>query len=332
MDMLPREFSREFKQGLLEVHWRHWTALGVPSNTSPETNWLLDLEATVASTLAVGLQDKRLLSVCLEWLIENGEWVNFSRLKKIAKVFTKPLPGMDISLLTPDHLTLLADTLRRFGRKTFSLKKSNLQQAKGPLFKEYKRILSTFHARGVVTEPRIQQSSLFQLLLRSIFGVDARSEVFIYLLTSESGNSNSIGKAMFCEQKSVYRILEKWKKAGVVEKDNRHYFLRRKEEWLRTLGIESSPNYVNWVKSFLVFDCVGRAFSSEAYHDDKYLLASLFRDLLDDVRTIARTLDIEIPEPALFPGELYFDPFATAILKMLHRLNGESSDAKDNLV
>ncbi len=83
MEASLREFKGKFYNALLDIHWKHWTALGVASHVKPEKTWIIDLEPLIVSTLAIGLQDKRLLSSSTEWLIKNGEWINLSRLKRI---------------------------------------------------------------------------------------------------------------------------------------------------------------------------------------------------------------------------------------------------------
>ncbi|RKY82730.1 hypothetical protein DRQ11_14060, partial [candidate division KSB1 bacterium] len=90
MEISLKEFKERFSEGLLEIHWKQWSALGVASHVEPERNWLIDLEALVLSTLVLGLKDARLLNASIEWLIKNGGWLSLQRIKRIAKVFTRP--------------------------------------------------------------------------------------------------------------------------------------------------------------------------------------------------------------------------------------------------
>jgi hypothetical protein len=94
MSVSLKEFKEKIRNKLLEIHWKQWSALNVASHVPAENYWIIDLEALIISTLVIGLLDKRLLSVCIEWLIKNGEWVNFARLKRICKAFMIPLPNM----------------------------------------------------------------------------------------------------------------------------------------------------------------------------------------------------------------------------------------------
>src|SRR4030066_590231 len=94
MEASLREFKEKFYKVLLDIHWKHWTALGVASHVKPEKTRIIDLEPLIISTLTIGLKDKRLLSSSIEWLIKNGEWINLSRLKRIVKVFSERLPEL----------------------------------------------------------------------------------------------------------------------------------------------------------------------------------------------------------------------------------------------
>lgn len=324
MKLSLKEFREKFINDLLEIHWRHWTTLGVASHVRPERYWIVDLEAITTSTLLIGLCDKRLLSVSLEWLIKNGERVNHSRLKRIGKVFMKPFPGSNEPLLAPEVLKLTANTLKKFGQNALPIKGSNSSESNETRVREYEGFFNKFQMKGIVTEPQIQQPSLVQLLLRNVFGVDARVEVLIYLIINDSGNSNSIAKDVFYDQKNVYRILEKWTKAEVVTKITGkrvgEYSLKRKNEWLDVLGLKEKPGYLNWVRTLLVLNQLAKALSTPPWSDDEYLISSFFRDILNEAKSIGRSLNIMLPEPVSFSGSQYFAPFAMAVLDILKRL------------
>ena len=58
------------------------------------------------------------------------------------------------------------------------------------------------------------------------FGINARADVCLYLLANRHGSSNGIAREIGFDQKVVYRILERWVEAGVVDKEpRRHYVL-----------------------------------------------------------------------------------------------------------
>ncbi len=324
MEIPLREFKRRFFDTLIEVHWRQWTALGVASHVAPEKTWTVDLEPLIISTLSIGLHDKRLLSSSIEWLTKNGEWINLSRLKRIVNVFSEPLPELKAPLLCPGSFQLFVNTYNRNAHYKIKYPKTDAYSAKDDVINGFKAFFTNFKVRNVTTEPKLQLSSLIQLLLRSILGVDARTEILIYLFAHEGGNSNSIAKEIFYNQRNIYTILERWSHARMVTKISEQkiprYCLNRKNELLQVIGLKEMSNYLNWTKTFLLLDRLAKALSISPWSNDEYLLSSLFRDSYNETKSIGRLLRINIPEPTHYPGKQYFSPFALSVLDILNRL------------
>jgi len=324
MEISLREFKEKFYIGLLDIHWKHWTALGVASHVKPEKTRIIDLEPLIISTLTIGLKDKRLLSSSIEWLIKNGEWINLSRLKRIVKTFSEQLPGLRGPTFYPEILELFVDTYNKNARYKIKFGKIDLYKEEENVIKEYKYFFNNFKMRYVATGPKLQIPSLIQLLLRNVFGVDARTEILIYLLAIESGNSNSIAKEIFYNQKNIYTILERWSHAQMVTKlsgnKTASYSLSRRNELIHAIGLKEIPNYLNWTRTFLFFDRLAKALSIPPWSDDEYLLSSLFRDLFNESKSIGKFLNINIPDPDHYPGKQYFSPFALGILGILKNL------------
>ena len=324
MGLSLKEFKKSFYNDLLEIHWRHWASLGVASHVQAEENWIVDLEALIISTLAIGLLDKRLLSSSLEWLVKNGQWINLSRLKRVAKIFSKPLPGLKRHLIAQEIFDSFLEKLNKVIQSNMVHEEQAYYGSEGDTIREYQHILKTFKPRGVVTEPRLQNPSLVQLLLRGTFGVDARAEILIYLLIHDNGNSNSIAKEVFYNQKNVYRILENWVRSQMVSKISKkrsaQYFLQKKEDLLRTIGCKELAAYINWVRTFLWLAQIAKALDILPWAEDEYLMSSFFRDLLDEVKLTGKDLNISIPEPTFYPGKEYFVPFGMGVLEMLKQL------------
>jgi len=324
MEISLKEFKEKFFNNLIEIHWRHWTTLGVASHGKPEKTWIIDLEPLIVSTLTIGLKDKRLLSSSIEWLIKNGEWINLSRLKRIVKVFSERFPGLKGSPFSTEILELFANTYNKNARYKIKFGILDSYKEEENAINEYKNFFNAFKVRDVTTGPRLQLSSLIQLLLRNILGVDAHTEILIYLLANESGNSNSIAKEIFYSQKNIYTILERWSHAQMVTKISEQkiprYSINRKKELLHAIGLKEIPKYLNWTKTFLFLDRVAKAVTISPWCDDEYLLSSFFRDLFNESKSIGKSLNIDVPQPDHHPGKQYFSPFALGVLRILKRL------------
>jgi len=324
MEISLREFKEKFYNALLDIHWKQWAALGVTSHVKAEGKWIIDLEPLTVSTLTIGLHDKRLLSSSTEWLVKKGEWINLSRLKRIVKVFLERSPGLEEPALLPEILGLFIDTYNKNARNKIKFGKCDSDGLRKNLINEYKTFFNAFKIRNIITEPRLHHSSLIQLLLRSILGVDAHTEILIYLLANESGNSNSIAKEIYYNQKNIYTILERWSRAQMVtkisEQKTPRYSLNRKKELLCAFGLKEILRYINWTRTFLLLDRLSKALSTPPWSDDEYLLSSLFRDLFNESKSIGKSLGINMPEPAHYPGKQYFSPFALGVLGILKNL------------
>lgn len=328
MELSLKEFKERFYNDLTEIHWRHWSALGVSTHVKPEGYWIIDLESLIISTLAIGLRDKRLLSASLEWVIKNGEWMNLSRLKRIQNFFMEPFPGMREYLITPEIFELLVDTYNKNARHKINSKEVEPYGTEENKIKEYKSFFNNFKVRGIATEPKLRDSSLLQIMLRGFFGIDAHVETLIYLLVNDSGNSNFIAKEIYYNQKNVYSILERWTNVRVVTKISGNkaasYSLNRRKELLTAVGLKVIPRYINWTRVFIFLDWLAVTFSTPPWSEDEYLLSSFFRDLFNKAESIGRVLNIKVPEPVSYSGEQYFSPFASVILKILRQLRKDT--------
>ncbi len=302
MKISLKEFNTLFKDNVLDILWKQWAGLGVTSNVQEEKNKIIDIEALLLATFILRNYDKRLFSASVEWLLQNGKLVNISRLKRIGKkiIFQRNAPSP-------------ADVIMALLQKSKS----------GHIPGNYKNILENFRIRGVVSDLVIKKTSLLQLLLRGLFGINARVEIMIYLLVEKSGNSLGISKEIFYDQKIVYRILEDWVKTGLIGKnEKKNYYIVSRKEWLRLLNIQKMSGYINWAKIFAIFTQIINGISVESETNNRYMASSLFRDVYEGVKPVAESLKIKLPEPDLYKGEEYFTPFAEVLLKISEKMRG----------
>ena len=322
MEISLKEFNQLLRDNLIEVLWKQWTTLGVVSNVQKEKNWVIDIEALLVSTFILGNYDKRLFSASMEWLIKNGEWVNTSRLNRMGKDFILSIKNIYQEPFPTDTIVTLLDHFKKGNKKGIKERYSLMIREAIP--NKYREILENFKVRGIISEPVMEEPVLLQLFFRGLFGINARVEVMIYLLSKESGNSLSISKEISYDQKIIYRILEDWVKTGQLEKRRREgYYLKTRKEWLNLLNIQKMPEYINWVKVFSTLPKMVTAFSTEPWSKNKYMASSFFRDIQEEIKPIAKSLNIKLPEPSLYKGEEYFTPFAKGILKMSKKLKGK---------
>ncbi len=306
---------------LVGLHWRQWSAIGVASHVQPESEWVIDPEALFISTVAIGLNDERLFTACLEWSIKNEEWVNTSRLRRLMTLFTEPLPDEKTPVLNPAVSIKLSSKYHIY-ENAFK-KYHDFSPTEELLMQQYDEVLSSFKVRDVLQEISILKPiPLLLINLRNFFGMDSRADVALYLLFGRPSSALAISKEIYQEQKSVYRILEKWIKVGFAEKVGGKYALSRDHQWKRLWKKSEEGRYANWGKVFLVTDSIAKALSTKPWEDDKYLLSSLFRGIYPKAQQVADIVDISLPEPDRYIGQAYFDPFAEKMIKVLKCFGG----------
>jgi len=297
MDMTssPENFRRSLRESFLELLWRQWRALGVAAH-GPESMQPIDLEALLLATAVTAGQDRRLWQAALQWLSRCHEWINGARLKRMAVPFTRPDEWLKRPLIDADVWGQAAAVLDPAARKQPAAEND---------------------VRGdrALLPPRLRKPALLQLFLRGIFGVNARAELGLYLLMTGEGNSNQIARETHYDQKNVYVILERWAEAGFVSREKRGkqnlYSLKPGGTFL--LPAQDDKKFWRWEPFFRSFGRLFAAVHNEPWRSDTYLLSSLFRAQHGNIIPFARAAGIELPDPQLFPGELFFAPMAAVL-------------------
>jgi Sugar-specific transcriptional regulator TrmB len=298
MKNLPAKFKESLQEKLLELLWRQWRTLGIASH-GPEADHLLDLEALILATAVMGEQDRRLWTGALQWLFCSREWVSLSRLKRMAAAFIRPDAFLNIPLIN---------------KMTWEEALSSL----GPGFSSRNAAVDKLRVDQVTTSPRLKKLPLLQLYLRGIFGVNARAELFLYLLVKGEGNSNQIARQTHYDQKNVYRILERWAETGFVDRESRGkqnlYALESGRNFVP--DVETITGFWDWDIFFTIYSRLHIAAHNEPWAADAYLLSSLFRDVHPQAARIAKSIGKSLPDPKLYSGEEYFAPGSRALLDL----------------
>jgi hypothetical protein len=279
--MSPKRFRAELRERLLELHWRQWCALGVAGQVEPEKRWVVDLEALVVSTFALGHEDARLSKLARGWLGLNQEWVSTPRLRRIGQAFA---PTEDSATSVPEQVVA----------------------AQG---------------RAKATRPVVTQPVLLQLQLRALFGMDVRADVFGYLLFNKDGNSSSIARVLYVDQKRVYNVLERWNAAGIVRCAPGGYALMPDVVPDAVARARDETEWVNWAATYMALDRLHESLANAAT-DDRYVLSSLFRDVRAEIEPATAAVGIHVASADRHPGAAYFDPFADGVMAWLGRLVG----------
>jgi hypothetical protein len=320
--MSPKNFKDELTDRLLDLHWKQWTAFGVSSQLNRSREYILDLEALIVSTLTIGRLNLRLFEAALEWTQVNRPWLNLFRIKRIGKFFT----SREIDQKKPLLNSQLTDIFTSFVKnpRTLWSEWENRINDNNYAQDDFLELFYNYEERGIVVEPDILSPCLLQLHVRNFFGVDARAEMFLYFLAGKMGNSNSISGEIFLEQKNLYRILNNWVEAEIIEEDLKvsspDYGLKNRELWMQTFQINEIPTYVNWPRIYKFMDSITVNLADPAIGDDTYLVSSFFKDKYSDAQYAASVTKIDLPSPKSFPGKEYYEPFANSLLQIADKI------------
>jgi DNA-binding transcriptional ArsR family regulator len=304
MKALPSNSNSTFRQPLLDLLWRQWSALGVAGSVVPETSGAIDIEALVLATTEQGRYDARLFDEMLDWLWTNAGWVNVQRLRNLNR---------DLSLGNTLILGAVADFLskRAIHSKWKALARSQspkvptgkeplfhhgegrAQRAFGepdPLFLRWGFWRGPYRLRNMSRAPSPLPASNLIYKLRGLFGVQARCEVLLWLLSNKGGRPSEIAKAAFYYPRTVEETLKELTASGLVREArsgrSRHYGLDL-DEWafLRTWNEPAGfPEWIDWPRRFVVaekfFMILGREDLSET------LLSSELRRVKDELQPV----------------------------------------------
>ncbi|MDP8262202.1 MAG: hypothetical protein P9M13_02740 [Candidatus Ancaeobacter aquaticus] len=318
MKISPNNFKEELQNKLIELHWKQWTALGLSSNVKEQSRWFIDLESLILSTLFIGRFDKRLLGESLGWILKNRRYINLSRLKNLSKHFLEKIKYPNGPLIIEGLIDLIEEIQRTADSKIGGIDIDSVSQS---FPEEYSQTIRNMVLKNSVVEPQVKKNASMQLHLRCIFGVNARVEILLYLMTIKEGNSNRIAKEIFYNQKIVYRILESWSGAGFLARQRKKretlYLLQDGSMFVKSISDVEKFHYINWGEFFTFFDNLLLVLDAEPWSSDAYLVSSSFRNVIEEAIITGRYFDITYPDIKLYQGDSFFHPFASKTLDIL---------------
>jgi hypothetical protein len=269
MTMSLEKSSAELRQSLLKLLWQQWAALGIAGSTPPEANWCVDLEALLLVTTTQARADPRLFDEVLDWLWGNGQWVNVQRLRNIHRRIAlgdsrilsaiadwlsqrsalakwKPLAGADgMNAENPQPL--------------FRLKDGRSQPVFGevdPVFERHGFTRGPIKRRKLSQQPNPRPAAALSWKLRALFGVQARCDILLCLLTRGAGYPADLTRATFYFPRTVEEALKELAASGLVhtgQTGRKARYWLKSEDWqfLRTWSKPADfPRWIDWPRLF----------------------------------------------------------------------------------
>lgn len=200
--------------------WRQWSAIGVAGGARSGDAWMIDPEALVLATSRFGRHDPRLMDESLDWLARNGRRINVLRLRSLDEEW----PGIADGRVLAAMAGILGkqSVLRKWRgigqpaaadaapEPLFFSSKGGYLPVFGdpdPVFKAAGLLRGPVEHRGMSKAPDARMPGNLIFLLRALFGVNARAEIFAWLLVHGNGNPAAIARDTGYFIKSVQLTL-----------------------------------------------------------------------------------------------------------------------------
>lgn len=338
--MLPSEYSREVREKLLLFLWRQWAQLGLASASVEERDgWVIDPEALLLLTCTAGRWDPRLFDETIDWTNKNSRFINMPRLKSLLKRY-----GFRSGQVCGAIATIIASESSRL---TWRFIPPEVKPTTTPLFFDPQdRPMASFshmdeiflnfgyergpvQLRGLSRQFNAVMPETSLLRLRSLFGISARAEVVLYLLTHKMSHPSEIARDTGFSQKNVQDTLVDMAASGIVhvaalKGRKKSYFIREQDRRPFLYQPEQPPRWVTWAPLLRVLEDLLLSLQDLSEKEiSPLLLSSKLRQLLKALRPGIEASGFGecLSDAASFPGELYKDIFVEDIRRLFNELN-----------
>ena len=309
MPTLPANSSLHFREALLELLWQQWAALGVAGALKPNADWCVDIEALLLITTTQGRADPRLFDEMLDWLWSNAEGVNVQRLRNIQKRI--PLGDARALAAVADWLSqrstlskwkplaVVAADGPKIPDRFFSSKDGSPQPwfgAPDPIFLRHGFVRAPIKRRELSQPPNPLSAAMLPWKLRSLFGVQARCEFLLWLLTHESGHAADIARGTYYFPRTVEETLKELAASGLVHtaragREKRYWLKPDDWRFLRTWTKPAGfPCWIDWPRFFTAQERIVTVLNNDDL--SPLLQASELRRVFEDLQPVLADGDL----------------------------------------
>ena len=340
MEKLLKEFKESYLDSLLSFLWKQWSAIGVSGYSNSKDNWYIDPEALLVFSCSIARYDARLFDEMINWLNINGSYINIQRLKNIAgaenfngtkvlsavaKVMSKRQKFLKWKGISAINDISLNEVEPLFYFKN-GLPIQNFGEAEKD-FREYGFLRGKIEFRKHIQPVNITKNTGLLFKLRALFGVSARCDIILYLLTHESAHPQIISKEIYYSQKSVQDTLVEMVKSDLIFVRSigreKHYWLN-KTTWSEFLkSDDKSLRWVKWPALMSALETIWIKINDKAFLEyDSLLKSSELRILMRSIMSKIQDAGFadSISENKYYLGEDYQQVFLSDITRLLNVL------------
>lgn len=337
-------FKEAYQELLLSFLWRQWAALGVAGHGSTNDPWAIDPEALLLFSCPLARYEARLFDEILDWTNTNGDILNIQRLRNMIsqKLFTgEKVLGAVAGLMSIGRQSPKWKNLARLPMETGKAQPLFFQKSGEPMepfgnvdetFKRYGLLRGKVELRGHTQPVRVIRNTGMIFKLRYLWGINARCEIILYLLTHDGGHPRKISRDICYFQKTVQDTLVDMARSDLVYVrpvgKEKHYWLKT-DKWLDFLTGDSSQKiqWVNWPMILSALEEIWLKLSRDEFRQLSLLAqSSELRALMQKVRPkieaagFARALSDE----KMYFGEDYTRVFLSDIEKLLGKNDADT--------
>ena len=261
---------------MVDLLWHQWSTIGVAGYPRPGEDRIIDPEALLLATTRYGRHDSRLMDESIDWLAKFGRRISLQRLQGLHRQW----PGV----AEPRVLAAIAEVLGQqvAHRKWRVIMEPARQSAEPeslflrsdgspaahfgeeePVFAKHGLLRGKLEFRRMSQPPDARARENLLLTLRAFLGVNARAEIFAWLLTHDSGHPAAIARTTGYFSKSVQQILNEMEESGQVlsaRHGREKHFRVRSANWQFLLPppAEGQPDFPRWVDWMPLFAAITR--------------------------------------------------------------------------
>lgn len=332
--------KQSLDESIFDFLWQRWSDLGIAGGGIVEDNRITDPEALLLFSLSVCRYEPRLFDEIIDWLYENGQFINVQRLQRIQKKY-----GFQCG----PQLSAVAELLSQ--KSTYKLKWSGLakkykNKTTRPLFLDksgnplpspstdqanrefinHGLIRGDIRLRGYSSSFDVDSIGCLLLRLRALLGINARAEILCLLASVKEIHPAQAAKMTGYYQKTVQTTLVEMSRSGIVlcrtSKKEKYYSLKAGtlDHLLKPAG--QNPQWINWAQFLKTIEILWfKILELSKMQLDEILLIS-------ELKKLIQTISNNFPESYLteitilqnVPLEQFFERFQKVIIAISSRL------------
>ncbi len=345
--MLLTNFSAEYRDRLLSVLWRQWTALGVAGSQKAWDASAVDPEALLLITCTLARSDPRLFDAVLEWLRINGQYINVQRIKRMLRdevfVGEPVLNAVAAAISTSVSQNKWAKLAGRPSAEPGSLEPLFFLSNGNPLpvvrkedegFAKYGFAREQFIKRGVAEIFCPEHPSNLLLRLRALLGVNARCDVLQFLMLNQTGSPRAIARDCYYFPATISKAMSEMSQSGflVSTTEGRRRCYRLTPDTWKGLFLGSAPkmSWIVWARLFSALEQIWLFLDVESLAEKPPLVqASALRRILKREplsRLEGRVRSLVFENDSAHPGEALIPFFITQTRALLDWLEDGCSE------